>query len=193
MCLSGITPESIVDGPGLRVVVFAQGCPHQCPHCHNPETWDGNGGKEFSLQQLIRSLKQHRKNKRGITFSGGEPFLQAAELARAARKARQMGWDVVTYTGFTYEQLIADTNDDIQALLSATDLLIDGKYIHALRNIKLQFRGSSNQRIIDVAGTREKGQIVIWNEIKQPGGSAGNFTPKHEGTKDHIIEKRELI
>jgi anaerobic ribonucleoside-triphosphate reductase activating protein len=162
MRLSGIIQESFVDGPGLRIVVFAQGCPHQCPHCHNPETWDNGGGTEFSVRQVIRSLKQHRKNKRGITFSGGEPFLQAAELVQVAQAACQMGWDVVTYTGFTYEQLISDTSNDIQALLSATNLLIDGKYIHALRNIELQFRGSSNQRLIDIAATRKNGRLTLW-------------------------------
>jgi anaerobic ribonucleoside-triphosphate reductase activating protein len=164
MKISGITPESIVDGPGLRIVIFVQGCPHQCPYCHNPETWDSDGGKEFSVKQVIRNLKQHKKNKRGITFSGGEPFLQSAELVQVAQSARQMGWDIVTYTGFTYEQLIVDTNNDIQALLSTTDLLIDGKYIHALRNIELQFRGSSNQRLIDIAETQKSGRIVLWNE-----------------------------
>jgi len=163
MRLSGITQESLVDGPGLRVVVFAQGCPHQCPHCHNPETWDKEAGREYSARQVIRLLKQQKKTKQGITFSGGEPFLQAAELAEVALAARQMGWDVVTYTGFTYEELSADNSDGINALLSATDILIDGKYVHALRDIGLRFRGSSNQRLIDLAETRKKGAIVPWN------------------------------
>jgi len=165
MRLSGITTESFVDGPGLRLVIFAQGCPHQCPYCHNPESWDGNAGKELSVRQIVRFLKQQKKNiqnKRGITFSGGEPFLQAAELAQVALAARQIGWDVVTYTGFTYEQLTEDNNGDIKALLSASDILIDGKYIHELRDIGLQFRGSSNQRLIDVAATQKSGQIVLW-------------------------------
>lgn len=162
MRLSGITPESVVDGPGLRIAIFTQGCPHQCPHCHNPETWDNNGGKEFTVRQVIRNLKQHRKNKQGITFSGGEPFLQAAEIVQVAQVARQMELDIVTYTGFTYEQLIVETNDDIQALLFATDILIDGKYVHALRNIELQFRGSSNQRLIDIGATRKNGRITLW-------------------------------
>jgi anaerobic ribonucleoside-triphosphate reductase activating protein len=117
------------------------------------------------VRQVIRSLKQHKKNKRGITFSGGEPFLQPAELVQVANAARQMGLDIVTYTGFTYEELIVDTNDDIKALLSATDILIDGKYIHALRNIGLQFRGSSNQRIIDIAATQKTGQLTLWEQL----------------------------
>ena len=162
MRLFGITPESFVDGPGLRLVIFTQGCPHQCPHCHNPESWDSNTGKEFSVRQIIRLLKQQKKIKRGITFSGGEPFLQAAELTQAAQAAHQMGWDVVTYTGFTYEQLAEDNNDEINALLSASDILIDGKYIHELRDIGLQFRGSSNQRVIDMAATQKNGRVVLW-------------------------------
>jgi len=164
MRLSGITHESLVDGPGLRYVIFTQGCLHQCPHCHNPESWDINVGKEFSVKQLIRLLKQQKKPKRGLTFSGGEPFLQAAELAEVAQAARQLGWDVVTYTGFTYEELIADNNDGVKALLAASDILIDGKYIHELRNTKLQFRGSSNQRIIDIAKTQKSGRVVLWHK-----------------------------
>ena len=167
MRLSGITQESLVDGPGLRYVIFAQGCHHQCPHCQNPETWDASAGKEFTVKQVIRLLKQHKKPKRGVTFSGGEPFLQAAELAEVAQAAHEKGWDVVTYTGFTYEELIADNNDGAKALLAASDILIDGKYIHKLRDAKLQFRGSSNQRMIDVAKTQKSGKIVLWKENKK--------------------------
>ena len=164
MRLSGITQESLVDGPGLRYVIFAQGCRHCCPHCQNPETWDVNAGKEFSVKQVIRLIKQQKKTKRGVTFSGGEPFLQAAELAEVAQAAHEKDWDVVTYTGFTYEELIEDGSDGVKALVSASDILIDGKYIHKLRNTRLQFRGSSNQRMIDVAATQKSGQIVLWKE-----------------------------
>jgi len=167
MRLSGITPESLVDGPGLRYVIFTQGCPHQCPHCHNPETWDMNAGKEYSVKQVIRLLKQQKKTKQGVTFSGGEPFLQAQELAKAALAAHQTGLDVVTYTGFTYEQLMDSKDEGVKELLRASDILIDGKYIHELRDIELPFRGSSNQRIIDLAKTREKGEIVLWDNLKQ--------------------------
>jgi anaerobic ribonucleoside-triphosphate reductase activating protein len=165
MRLAGITPESLVDGPGLRYVIFTQGCLHCCPRCHNQESWDINGGKEYSVKQIIRLLKQQKKTKRGITFSGGEPFLQATELAELAIAAHKMGLDLVTYTGFTYEELLEDNNDGVKALVSASDILIDGKYIHRLRSVKLQFRGSSNQRIIDMAKTREKGQIVLWKNL----------------------------
>ena len=168
MRLSGITRESLVDGPGLRYVIFTQGCLHGCPHCHNHASWDINGGKEYSVKQIVRLLKKQKKTKRGVTFSGGEPFLQAVELTDVALAARQLGWDVVTYSGFTYEELIADNNDGIKALLTASDLLIDGKYIHEMRSATLQFRGSSNQRIIDLIKTRERGKIVLWEPIKRP-------------------------
>ena len=165
MRLSGFTPESSVDGPGLRFVLFTQGCPHRCPHCHNPESWDESAGKEYSVQQVLRLLRKHNKKiKRGISFSGGEPFLHASELAKVAQAARQMGLDVVTYTGYTYEQLLEDNNDGIKALISATDILIDGKYIHELSSKKLQFCGSSNQRIIDIAETQKRGRVVLWKK-----------------------------
>jgi len=162
--LSGITQESLVDGPGLRYVIFTQGCLHECPHCQNSETWDSGAGKEFSVKQVIRLLKQQKKTKRGVTFSGGEPFLQAAELSEVANAAHQLGWDVVTYTGYTYEELIADNSEGVKALLAESDILIDGKYIHELRSIGLQFRGSSNQRMIDVDATQKNGQVVLWDE-----------------------------
>jgi len=164
MRLSGIAQESFVDGPGLRYVIFVQGCPHQCPNCQNPETWDANAGKEFSVRQVARMLRQHKKRKRGITFSGGEPFAQAGELADVATAARQLGWDVVTYTGFTYEQLIESNDSGIVALLSASDILIDGKYVHELQSLSLKFRGSSNQRVIDMVETRKNGRVVLWEE-----------------------------
>jgi len=167
MRIAGFKEESIADGPGLRYVIFAQGCPHECPHCQNPTTWDINGGKEYAIREIIRKLnklKTQTKTLRGVTFSGGDPFLQAAEFAAVAQAVRKTGWDVVTYTGFKYEQLIEDNNEGVKALLAASDILIDGKYIHELHSIELQFRGSSNQRIIDVAKTREKGQIVLWEK-----------------------------
>ena len=168
MRLAGTAQVSSVDGPGLRFVIFTQGCLQQCPHCHNPESWDVNGGEEYSVRQIIRMLKKQKKNLRGVTFSGGEPFLQAAELAEAAQAAHEKGWDVVTYTGFTYEELIEDNNDGVKALLSASDILIDGKYIHELRNTRLQFRGSSNQRIIDMAKTQKSGRVVLWKGKTNP-------------------------
>ena len=166
MRLSGITPESLVDGPGLRYVIFTQGCMHQCPNCHNPDSWDINAGREFTVKEIIRRLKRQKKTIRGITFSGGEPFLQAGELAQVAAAARLTGWDTVTYTGFTYEELteLAKIDSGIPELLSASDILIDGRYIQKKRNTSLLFRGSSNQRIIDMNETRKNGKITMWEK-----------------------------
>lgn len=162
MRIAKIIDESIVDGPGIRYVIFTQGCLHRCPHCHNPQTWDTASGEEYSVKQVIRLMrKQKNKKIRGITFSGGEPFLQAGELAEIAEAARIMNWDVVTFTGFTYEELAEKNNSNIKDLLYATDILIDGKYIHELYSRDLKYRGSSNQRVINVAATREQEQIFL--------------------------------
>ena len=163
--LSGIAPESFVDGPGIRYVIYTQGCFHKCPYCHNPESWEIDAGKEFSVREIIRLIKKHKKNIQGVTFSGGEPFLQAGELAEIAQEVHQIDLDVVTYTGFTYEQLIEKNDVSVNALLFASDILIDGKYIHELRSPTLQFRGSSNQRIIDIAQTQKTGEIKILSSL----------------------------
>jgi anaerobic ribonucleoside-triphosphate reductase activating protein len=104
---------------------------------------------------------------RGVTFSGGEPFLQAGELAEVALAARLIGWDVVTYSGFTYKQLTEMKDSNVMALLSASDILIDGRYIHELRDTGLPFRGSSNQRIIDVAETQKSGEGYVVEEKRE--------------------------
>ena len=163
MRISGVTYESLVDGPGLRVVVFVQGCTHNCPFCHNPDSHSEYGGREYTVQQVIRMVKKPgpgRKLVRGVTFSGGEPFLQAGDLAQIAFEAKRIGWDVTTYTGFVYEDLIKYTDADIHALLDLTDYLIDGPYIHEKRDLDLKFRGSYNQRVIDMNATRRHGGHV---------------------------------
>jgi len=164
--LSGIVTESLVDGPGVRYVIFTQGCPHECPHCHNPETWDKNGGEEFSLLKIERQIKMTRKKYKGITFSGGEPFLQPAELAHLAKVAKKRGWDVVTFTGYLYEELEQCADSGVQALLEVTDILIDGRFEHALLDTTLPFRGSLNQRMIDLNATRECGEVILFTEEK---------------------------
>lgn len=150
--LSGIVEESIVDGPGLRLVLFTQGCPHGCKGCHNPETHDPEGGFVRHVEEI---LAQYDENPLldGVTFSGGEPFLQAGALCAVAEKVRARGGDVITYTGYTYEALLARTErgaePDAARLLELTDLLVDGPYVEALRDLELPFRGSSNQRLLD--------------------------------------------
>jgi len=179
----GFSNESFVDGPGIRVVVFVQGCDNACPHCHNLDSWDINGGEEYSVREIIKKIKgavghaqadmrplSKAKKKalnrqvRGITFSGGEPFLQAKALVKVAQAVKRIGLDITTYTGHTYEELSEGADEGIQALLNITDYLIDGPYIHEKRDIGLKFRGSANQRIIDMDKTRMNGELTLYSE-----------------------------
>ncbi len=151
--LFGVVRESIVDGPGLRFVVFVQGCPHHCPGCHNPGSHDPNGGKLTDTAKIWNAIgKVHLLE--GVTFSGGEPFLWGKELAVIGRAARERGLDIMTFTGFTYEVLLekAKTDEGVRELLTVTNFLVDGPFVLALRDISLKFRGSSNQRILDITG-----------------------------------------
>lgn len=161
--LAGVIRESIVDGPGFRFVVFCQGCPHRCEGCHNPESHDFKGGKIYTLEKIMDAvLKDPLLD--GVTFSGGEPFCQAPAFAKLGRMLREHGLNIVTYTGYTYEQLqakISRNEKGIDELLSITDILIDGRYEKDKRDLTLLFRGSTNQRPIDVKATRSSGSIVI--------------------------------
>lgn len=161
MRLAGIITDSVVDGPGVRFVVFSQGCPHHCPACHNPETWDSKGGKEMTVKEVLKMLKKRLKYIRGITFSGGDPFLQAEEMAKLGIEAKKLGLDVVTYTGYRYEDLLSLDIPGSQELLEVTDILVDGPFIEELKDISLPFRGSSNQRLIDLSATRNAGILTL--------------------------------
>ena len=168
--IAGITEESIVDGPGLRMVIFAQGCPHHCAGCHNPDTHDLKAGYTVDTESLFNHIKKtvgRNKLLRGITFSGGEPFLQPGPLAQLARQVKMLGLDIVIYTGFTFEQLAAMAlhNNSIGRLLDYTDILVDGLYRESERDLSLAFRGSRNQRLVDVAASLSVNKVVIWQEI----------------------------
>lgn len=161
MRLAGIISESVVDGPGVRFVVFAQGCPHHCLGCHNPDTWDPQAGNEFAVKEIIKKIRKIVKNIRGITLSGGEPFLQAKEMAILAIEARKMGLDVVTYTGYVYEDLLKMNIPGAKELLELTDVLIDGPFLIGCKDISLPYRGSTNQRIIDLVATKNAGRLTL--------------------------------
>ena len=147
--ISGKIEESIVDGKGIRYVIFTQGCPHHCPECHNPQTHDFNCGTEANIEDLFQEICENPLLK-GVTFSGGEPFCQPAPLAKLADLVHQKKLDVTTYTGFTLEQLLEKNDSDINALLQRTDVLIDGRFEPEQKDLTLLFRGSRNQRIINV-------------------------------------------
>lgn len=161
MRIASTIRDSIVDGPGLRLTIFTQGCPHACLGCHNPETHDPEGGKEVSVEALIVLLDQNKLTE-GLTLSGGDPFLQAEDCAKLAKAARERGLSVWTYTGYRYEQLLAAKRADWKALLFETDVLVDGPYVQAQREYGLGFRGSRNQRLIDVPSSRIAGHVVLW-------------------------------
>ena len=160
--ISGIEPESIVDGPGIRYVIFVQGCPHHCPGCHNPQTHDFEGGHDQSLASMLEEIDKNPLLS-GVTFSGGEPFCQAAALAELGQKVRQRGLNLVCYSGYTFEELLAlsEIKTEIMDLLRITDILIDGRFIQKEKSLMLKFRGSRNQRILDVPKSLEQGAPVL--------------------------------
>lgn len=152
--IAGVIRESIVDGNGLRFVVFTQGCKHNCKGCHNPQTHDLNGGYLIEQEKILAEFFKNPLLK-GITLSGGEPFLQAKELIPIAKAVKESGKDVVIYTGYTLEELKKLDDRAINELLSYCDTLIDGRFVLAERDLTLTFRGSRNQRIIDMNEQRK--------------------------------------
>ena len=160
--LSGVIKESIVDGPGLRLAVFTQGCPHNCPGCHNPKTHDFSGGFIADTEKLLAAIDKNPLLS-GITLSGGEPLCQAAQLLPFVSGAKDRGKDIFCYTGYTFEHLITQSDPDIMNLLSKLDILIDGPYIESQRNLELRFRGSDNQRVLNMPASLAAG-TAIWAE-----------------------------
>ena len=156
--LSGIVSDSIVDGPGIRTTIFCQGCPHHCPGCHNPETWDFGCGTQVPVEDLVDSVRSNPLC-RGVTFSGGEPFAQAAGFAKLARLLKEKGYEVASYSGYTFEELL-EGSEDQKALLQSIDILIDGPFLLAERSLEVPFRGSRNQRILDVKQSLAAGKAV---------------------------------
>lgn len=154
--IAGTVGESIVDGPGIRYVIFTQGCPHGCPGCHNPETHDFAGGHEIDTETLLAEIRRNGLVS-GVTFSGGEPFEQAEALLPLARQLKADGRHLMAYSGYTYEQLIADSRAGVRGLLEQLDLLVDGRYEAEHRSLELRFRGSTNQRALDVPASLAEG------------------------------------
>lgn len=149
--LFGTVSESIVDGPGIRYVVFVQGCPHHCEGCHNPLSHDPEGGTPTSVRKVWEKISA-MPHLDGVTFSGGEPFTHAAALAEIGRLARAKGLNVMTYSGYTYERLLemAKSDSGVRDLLTVTNYLVDGPFVLSQRDITMKYRGSRNQRILDV-------------------------------------------
>lgn len=155
--ISGTTPESIVDGEGIRYVIFTQGCPHHCSGCHNPSTHSFDDGKLVSISELIADIRKNKNYIDGITLSGGEPFCQSDQCRIIAKEAHEMGLSVWCYTGYLFEDLYGRADE----LLSHIDILVDGPFVLEERSLDLEFRGSRNQRIIDVQTSLEKGVTTL--------------------------------
>ena len=157
--ISGITPESFVDGDGIRYVIFTQGCPHHCPGCHNPSTHAFDGGETIAIHDILAGIEKNRKYIDGITLSGGEPFCQIDQCSIIAEQAQKIGLTVWCYTGYIFEELYGRT--DAIKLLQHIDVLVDGPFILDERSLDLDFRGSRNQRIIDVQESLKKGVTTL--------------------------------
>ena len=155
---SNLQSDSIVDGDGIRTVIWFQGCGHHCRECQNPETWSFAGGIEFDVEDIKEQMK-NLKYQTGITLSGGDPFFQASAAAEIAKFAHSIGLNVWCYTGFTYDEII-DANDEKMELLKNTDVLVDGRFEIENKSLACKFRGSTNQRVIDVKKSLEKGEVV---------------------------------
>ena len=156
--LSGIVSDSIVDGPGIRTTIFSQGCPHHCKGCHNPETWAFGCGTDVPVAAIVGIVKSNPLC-RGVTFSGGEPFAQAAAFAKLAHLLKAEGYEVASYSGYTFEELLEGTEAQ-QQLLSNIDILIDGPFLISEKSLEIAFRGSRNQRILDVKKSLAEGRAV---------------------------------
>lgn len=159
MRLAGKIKHSFVNGPGTRYVVFFQGCPHHCPGCQNPDTHNFAGGYEDDISEVLHRI-HNAKFLDGITLSGGEPFYQPEAAAEIAADAQKQGLSVWAYTGWTYEQLLTDPN--AVDILTHVDILVDGPYIQTRRSDLFMWRGSSNQRLIDVRESRRQGRPIIY-------------------------------
>ena len=156
--LSGIVTDSIVDGPGIRCTVFCQGCPHHCEGCHNPETWEFGCGTPMEEERIVEIVKSNPLC-RGVTFSGGEPFAQAEGYAKLGKLLKAEGYEVASYSGYTFEQLLSGTAAQ-KELLGTIDVLIDGPYLAQQRSLEISFRGSKNQRILDVPQSLAAGKAI---------------------------------
>lgn len=157
--LAEIELDSVVNGPGVRTVLYTQGCKHQCKGCHNPSTWDFKGGKTWKYDEILEKLKKNKLST-GVTWSGGDPVYQSKDVYEINYKLKKLGYNIWLYTGFTFEYLIVKE----RKLLSTIDILVDGPFELEHKTLELPFVGSSNQRVIDIPFTLKREKIVLWNE-----------------------------
>ena len=157
--IAGIVHDSIVDGPGLRLTIFFQGCKRGCEGCHNPESWPVNGGDETTADALLSEVDGNPLLT-GVTFSGGEPLLRARALVPLAEGIRKRNFDLAIFTGWTFDDILSDGDPDVLELLSHASVLIDGPFKLSEKSLLLAFRGSKNQRILDLKNSMAAGHAV---------------------------------
>ena len=155
----GLVPNSVTDGPGLRFGVFCQGCAHACPGCHNPDSHPYGVGDNYETKEIYDMIKKDPLV-RGVTFSGGEPFDQRAAFCELAEMLKADGYEIAAYSGYTLQQLMRDKDSDKYRLLTLIDILIDGPFVLAQRSLRAGFRGSLNQRILNVPASLRRGEAV---------------------------------
>lgn len=160
--IAGLVNDSIVDGPGFRFTVFTQGCPHACLGCHNPQTHDFSAGTVTDTEEILDKIKKNPLLD-GITLSGGEPFCQSEACAEIARNARKLGLNVWSYSGYTFEELVSG-KEEWKILLRELDVLVDGRFELEKRTLECRFRGSWNQRLIDVQASLKQGTAIEVHE-----------------------------
>jgi len=156
---STIVTDSVVDGRGLRTVIWCQGCCHNCLGCHNPDTHNVMGGFEKGINELVQEILAVEMQS-GVTFSGGEPMLQAKSCSQIARQLKEQGINIWCYTGFTFEELVE--KPDCLKFLQYIDVLIDGKFELGRKSYELLFRGSENQRVINVGESLQTKKVVLY-------------------------------
>lgn len=176
-----LQPDSIVDGEGIRTVIWTQGCPHNCHGCHNPETHDFEGGALVEIDEVFEIIDT-LQGQTGITFSGGDPFMQSKQCSEIAKYAKDKGYNIWCYTGFTFEQLLklAENKKEIMDFLETIDVLVDGKFDISKKSLDTVFAGSSNQRIIDVKNSlKDKEVVLVQKYIKKKKNSVLDHTKEH--------------
>ncbi len=159
--VSGIVDGTSVDGPGLRTSIYISGCRHRCPGCHNPQTWDFGAGDDMSLQEILKRIDDNGNN---VTLSGGDPIYSAEAILPLAKEIKARNLNLWCYTGFTFEQIM-ELGGAPRKLLDYIDVLVDGPYIESLRDTALNFRGSSNQRLIDIPATFASGSVKLYKSL----------------------------
>ena len=162
--IAGRVVDSIVDGPGMRYALFTQGCPRACPGCHNPQTHDPKGGFETTTGEILKEIDSNPLLD-GVTFSGGDPFMQPKPLVELAKELKKRNLNVITYTGYRWEELVDANDPDWNALIQASDVIVDGPFVQSLHDWKLKYTGSSNQRIIDVKRTLAQGELALMADL----------------------------